>query len=172
MVTVATWQQKLSEHPDRPQGRQRLQLGALLALAGLLNRTTGKGAASLADIAKAAGIGERTVYRATAWAKANGWLSQKRGHGHKASAGYADAAASEWALLLPEQPANWAEQPASSTEQPASSSEQPASSTKPAPRPASRKGKRSQPQGRRCSNGFSIGLVDGIATCCPDHDFT
>lgn len=166
----ALWRQKLSEHPGRPQGRQRLQLDALLALAGLLSAKTGKGSASVADIAQAAGIGERTVKRATAWAQEAGWLEQSR-RGHRLGDG--TAAGSSWELLIPEsQRANSASQRASSTAQRASSGPQRASSPEPAfAPPSSTKRKRSLPQGRRCSNGFSIGLVDGIATCCPDHDF-
>ncbi len=37
---------------------------------------------------------------------------------------------------------------------------------KPAPRR-----KPSKPQGRRCTNGFLVGQVDGVASCCPEHDF-
>jgi hypothetical protein len=127
MVQVLPWQKKLRACSDRPKGRQRRQFDALLALAELLDWPTGKGFASVAQTAKGADVGERTVYRAIAWAQEAGWLHQlKRGHGHKAGSDYAAATASEWELTLPGQPAKPSEQPANSREQPANWAEQPA----------------------------------------------
>lgn len=79
MVTRDTWKCQLQDHPDCPQGRG--QLAVLTALADQMDARTGQGAASVVDVAKAAGVSERTAKRALVWAKTAGLLEQtKRGH--------------------------------------------------------------------------------------------
>jgi hypothetical protein len=101
MVTRAGWLQRLQEHPDRPQGRQRRQLDVLIALADLLDAETGSGQVSVLEVAKAAGVGERTARRALAWAVRAGVLQRSlRGRGR----GAAEAAVSAWQLAVSEKP--------------------------------------------------------------------
>lgn len=97
MVTRAAWLRQLQEHPDRPQGRQHRQLDALLALADLLDAKTGTGQVSVLEVAKAAGVGERTARRVLAWAVETGVLQRScRGRGR----GSAKAAVSGWQLAV------------------------------------------------------------------------
>ena len=80
-MTRDTWKRQLQEHPDRPQGRQRRQLDVLFALADQLDAKTGEGNASVLDLAKAAGVSERTARRAIGWATTSGLLRRTdRGH--------------------------------------------------------------------------------------------
>lgn len=99
MVTRAAWLRQLQEHPDRPRGRQRRQLDALLALADQLDAETGEGTASMLDVAKAAGTSERTTRRAIGWATTSGLL-RRTARGHHRWDG--TTAVSDW--LLSEEP--------------------------------------------------------------------
>jgi hypothetical protein len=129
VVTRAAWLRQLQEHPDRPHGRQRRQLDALLALADQLDAETGEGAASILDVAKAAGTtSERTTRRAIGWATASGLL-RRTARGHRLGDG--TTAPSGWLLLgKPAQPVNSATEPANPAPQAASSRPQPVSSSK------------------------------------------
>lgn len=139
----AGWKRQLQERPDRPQGRQRRQLDVLLALADQLDAETGEGHVAVLELAKAAGVGERTVRRAISWASTSGLLEQtSRGH----RLGDGSTAASGWLLLgeAQRQPANSPPQPANPSGQPVSSQAQPANSAN-APKsrpPSKRTGKR------------------------------
>jgi hypothetical protein len=78
-VNRDTWLRQLREHPDRPQARR--QFAVLIALADQMNARTGQGTASVLDLAKAAGVSERTAKRAIGWARTAGLIEQtKRGH--------------------------------------------------------------------------------------------
>ena len=124
-----TWKRQLQERPDRPCGRQHRQLDALLALADQLDATTGKGNVSVLELAKAAGVSERTAKRAITWARTAGLLKQtSRGH----RLGDGTAAASGWLLLGESEPqrANPSPQSASPASQSANSRPQRANSAK------------------------------------------
>ena len=125
----ATWKRQLQERPDRPQGRQRRQLDALLALADQLDAETGEGAVPLLEVVKAAGVSERTARRAIGWATTSGLLQRTR-RGHRLGDGMTTS--SGWRLLgKPEsQPANSRPEPANPSPQPASSQSQPANPPK------------------------------------------
>jgi hypothetical protein len=140
MVTRAAWLRQLQEHSDRPHGRQRRQLDALLALADQLDAETGEGTASILDVAKAAGTSERTTRRAIDWATTSGLLRRTlRGH----RLGDGTTASSSWLLLgEPAQPANSAPEPANPAPQPVSSRSQPANSPKAPGTAAKRPGRR------------------------------
>ena len=144
MVTRAVWLQQLQKRPDRPQGRQRRQLDVLTALADQLDADTGEGQASVLDVAKAAGVSERTAKRALGWAKAAGVLQQTT-RGHRLGDG--TAVPSGWWLIgeSPSQGASPAAQRANSRPQGASSPPQRANSANAAnARPKARRtGKRS-----------------------------
>jgi hypothetical protein len=129
VVTRAAWLQRLQKNPDRPQGRQRRQLDVLIALADLLDVETGEGTASVLELAKAAGVAERTVRRAIDWAIAAGLL-ERTSRGHRLGDG--TIAPSRWLLLgEPESlPANSSPQPANSSPLPASPPEPPARTSK------------------------------------------
>jgi hypothetical protein len=128
MVTRAAWLRQLQEHSDRPHGRQRRQLDALLALADQLDAETGEGTASILDVAKAAGTSERTTRRAIDWATTSGLL-RRTARGHRLGDG--TTASSSWLLLgEPAQPANSLPEPANPAPQPVSSRSQPANSPK------------------------------------------
>ena len=127
MVTRAAWLRQLEERPDRPQGRQRRQLDVLLALADQLNATTGEGHVSQLELAKAAGVSERTTRRAIGWATTSGLL-RRTARGHRLGDG--TTAQSGWLLLgkpapqpvsPPSQPANPSPQPVNSAPQPVNS---------------------------------------------------
>ena len=101
MLTRDTWKRQLQEHADRPTGRQHRQLDALLALADLVDATTGKGNVSVLELAKAAGLSERTARRALAWAIQAGMIQRScRGRGR----GTATSAVSAWQLAAPRTP--------------------------------------------------------------------
>jgi hypothetical protein len=95
VVTRAAWLRQLQEHPDRPRGRQRRQLDALLALADQLDAKTGKGNVSVLELAKIAGVSERTVKRSLGWARGAGLL-ERTSRGHRLGDG--QTSASEWRL--------------------------------------------------------------------------
>ena len=140
MVTRAAWLRQLQEHADRPRGRQRRQLDALLALADQLDAETGEGTASILDVAKAAGTSERTIRRAIGWAATSGLL-RRTARGHRLGDG--TTASSGWLLLgEPAQPANSLPEPANSAPQPASSRSQPANSPKAPDTAAKRPGRK------------------------------
>jgi hypothetical protein len=67
------------DHPDRPPARQRDVLGMLVLR---LDWRTGEGAASAAQLAADADCDERTVRRATLWARGTGMLT-RTGRGHR-----------------------------------------------------------------------------------------
>jgi hypothetical protein len=177
MVTRAAWLRQLEERPDRPQGRQRRQLDALLALAGQLDAETGEGAASMLEVAKAAGTSERTIRRAIDWATTSGLL-RRTARGHRLGDG--TTASSGWLLLgKPSQPANSPPEPANPAPQPASSRPQPANSPKAPGTAAKRPGRKAtkaeitefrkwasrQPA---CPDGMPGGDLigpDGVAPC-------
>lgn len=89
---------------------------------------SGEGTASILDVAKAAGVSERTTRRAIGWATTSGLL-RRTARGHRLGDG--TTASSGWLLLgEPAQPANSLPQPADPAPQPASSRSQPANSPK------------------------------------------
>ena len=96
MVTRGAWLHRLEQHPDCPQGRG--QLAVLTALADQLDARTGQGTASVLDVAKAAGVSDRTAKRALVWAKTADLLEQTR-RGHHLWDG--TGAPSRWRLLAP-----------------------------------------------------------------------
>jgi hypothetical protein len=96
---ILLWQKAVRDAPDRPPPMQRLVLDSLTLR---VDWQTGKGFASAAALAGDADVGERTVRRATAWARGRGLLvMEKRGHRLTDEA----AKATEWLLRLPPQPA-------------------------------------------------------------------
>ncbi len=146
-----TWLRQLQERPDRPQARR--QFAVLTALADQMNARTGQGTASVLDVAKAAGVSERTAKRAIAWAKTAGLIEQtKRGHHLWDGTG----APSGWRLLR-----------ATATQ---GASERVAQSAKRAPAPR-RRGQASQPaRCRVCRQPLDAAVAAaGIhPTCEPD----
>jgi hypothetical protein len=184
MVKPDAWMRQLQERPDRPRGRQRRQLDVLVALANQLDAETGKGQVPVLDLAKAAGVSERTVRRAIGWATACGLLEQtSRGH----RLGNGTTAASGWLLLgnSESQPASPASQPANSRALQANSQPQPANSTeasksRPAARRSGNRGTPTPPPVREVLNrawctecGFPLDpavAADGVhPTCATDQ---
>jgi hypothetical protein len=98
MAGLGNWLKAVRDHPKRPSP---MQCFALDRLALRLDWTTGEGFASTAEVAADAGCGERTVRRATAWARKHGLLVMNR-RGHRLSDGAASA--SEWRTCLDSQP--------------------------------------------------------------------
>ena len=97
-VRPLKWMAAVRDHPDRPPPEQCLVLDRL---ALRVDWKTGKGFASAAELAGDADVGERTVRRATAWARKHGLLIMgKRGHRR----GDGSAKATDWVLCLPSQP--------------------------------------------------------------------
>lgn len=90
-----TWMTALRDHPDRPPAAQRHVLN-MLALR--LDWSTGCGFASTGQLASDADVDERTVRRATSWARDTDMLVQTR-RGHRITADR--VIASEWSLTLP-----------------------------------------------------------------------
>ena len=77
-MTIEYWLIAVRDHPYRPPPRQRL---VLTCLALRVDPETGRGFASVRTLARDAGVGERTVKQATAWARRSGLLvTSKRGH--------------------------------------------------------------------------------------------
>jgi hypothetical protein len=170
MVTRAAWLRQLEERPDRPQGRQRRQLDVLLALADQLDAKTGEGNVSVLELAKAAGVSERTTRRAIGWATTSGLL-RRTARGHRLGDG--TAASSGWLLLgKPAQPANSPPEPANPAPQPANS---PRASGTAAKRPGWKATKAEITEFRKwasrqppCPDGMPGGDLigpDGVAPC-------
>lgn len=90
-----TWMVALRDHPERPPAAQ---VHVLSMLALRLDWSTGAGFASNGQLASDAQCEERTVKRATKWAREHEMLVQTR-RGHRVSA--ERAIASEWRLTLP-----------------------------------------------------------------------
>jgi len=154
MVTRTAWLRCLEQHPDCPQGRG--QLAVLTALADQLDSRTGQGAASVHDVAKAAGVSERTAKRALVLAKTAGLLEQtKRGHHLWDGTG----APSRWRLL------------AARTTQGDSQSDRQGAKAAAAPR---RRGQATQPpKCRVCHQPLDTDpavAASGIHPCCEPDD--
>lgn len=96
MLTRAAWLAHLQEHPDRPQGRQRRQLDVLVALADQLDAKSGEGHVAVQELAKIAGVSERTIKRALVWARDASML-ERTSRGHRLGDG--TTSASGWRLL-------------------------------------------------------------------------
>ena len=86
------WLKAVRDHPDRPPPVQRHVLTCLVLR---LNWGTGSGYVSARQLAADAGCDERTVRRATRWARRAGLLVMTR-RGHRIRGG--TATASEWRL--------------------------------------------------------------------------
>jgi hypothetical protein len=84
------------DHPDRPPTAQR---HALTMLALRLNWKTGSGYVSTGQLAQDSDAEERTIRRATKWARDAGLLTMTR-RGHRLGNG--QIAASEWQLSQPD----------------------------------------------------------------------
>jgi hypothetical protein len=90
------WMAAVRDHPQRPPSEQR---HVLMNLALRLSWETSTGFASARQLAADVGCDERTVRRATAWARASGMLIRtKRGH----RLGDGSVLASEWRLTTPQ----------------------------------------------------------------------
>jgi hypothetical protein len=152
MVTRDTWKCQLQDHPDCPQGRG--QLAVLTALADQLNARTGQGAGSVHELAKAAGVSDRTAKRALVWAKTAGLLEQtKRGHHLWDGTG----APSRWRLL------------AARTTQGDSQSDRQGAKAAAAPRRRSRASQ--PPKCRVCHQPLDPAVAaSGVHPCCEPDD--
>jgi hypothetical protein len=104
-VRPLEWMTLVRDHPDRPPPDQRYVLGCLaLRLDWDTNgkHVPGHGFASVGQLVKDSGHGERTVRRATEWAREHDMLDRlTRGH----HLGPGAATNSEWRLRRPSQPA-------------------------------------------------------------------
>jgi hypothetical protein len=95
---IERWLTAVRDHPDRPAALQR---HALTMLALRLDWATGRGFASMRDIAADADASDHTVKRATSWARSDKvglLLCTRRGH----RLGNGTTVASEWQLTMPE----------------------------------------------------------------------
>lgn len=90
------WMKAVRDHPQRPPSAQR---DVLFCLALRLDWKTGEGFASTGQLAADADVDERTVRRATGWARKAAMLVQKR-RGHRTGDG--GTLASEWRLTMPQ----------------------------------------------------------------------
>jgi hypothetical protein len=97
-VRPLVWLAAVRDHPQRPAAPQ---CWVLTALALRLDWAAGSGYVSTERLRSDAGITERTVRRATTWARRHGLLVMTR-RGHRMGDGR--KVASEWALALPSQP--------------------------------------------------------------------
>jgi hypothetical protein len=93
---MEAWLAAIRDDPRRPPPHQ---VHALTMLALRVDWTTGTGFASGQQLAADAEATERTVKRATRWAREAGYVVQTR-RGHRISEGV--AAASEWQLIQPD----------------------------------------------------------------------
>ena len=89
------WMAAVRDHPDRPPTGQRL---VLISLALRMDWSTSQGFASADQLARDADCEERTVRRATTWARTAGLIERTR-RGHRISA--ERVIASEWRLTRP-----------------------------------------------------------------------
>jgi hypothetical protein len=96
VTRIAEWQKAVRDHPDRPPPEQCLVLDRL---ALRLDWRTGSGSTSSVQLAADADCTDRTVRRATGWARRAGLLDQTR-RGHRLGNG--QRAASEWQLVIPQ----------------------------------------------------------------------
>jgi hypothetical protein len=96
VTRVLEWMAALRDHPKRPSSMQR-QVLEMLALR--LDWKTGRGFASTGQLADDADVDERTVRRATGWARGADMLIQTR-RGHRLGDGR--TVASEWRLVIPQ----------------------------------------------------------------------
>jgi hypothetical protein len=93
---VPEWLTAIRDHPDRPPLAQRM---VLESLALRLTWKTGTGYASVTQLAADAGdVGQRTVRRATSWARQHR-LARVANRGHRLGDG--SVKATEWVLLQP-----------------------------------------------------------------------
>jgi hypothetical protein len=92
---IERWLAAVRDHPERPPALQRL---ALTCLALRMDWTTGRGYASTGQLAADTDAEERTVRRATGWARDTGLLLRTR-RGHRLGNGRVTA--SEWQLTQP-----------------------------------------------------------------------
>jgi hypothetical protein len=90
-----TWMTAVRDHPERPAATQ---VHVLFALALRMDWSTGQGFASTGQLASDAQCEERTVRRATGWARKAEMLVQSR-RGHRLGNG--KVIASEWCLAMP-----------------------------------------------------------------------
>ena len=92
---IERWLMAVRDHPDRPPPMQR---HVLTMLALRLNWKSGAGYVSTGQLVTDSGAEDRTVRRATAWARDHGLLVQTR-RGHRLGNG--QIVASEWRLTQP-----------------------------------------------------------------------
>lgn len=90
---IEPWLKAIRDHPERPSSPQ---CWVLAMLAERLSWRTGEGFASTAQLMADTGESERTVRRATRWARDAGLLKEVR-RGHRLGDGRCRA--SEWALI-------------------------------------------------------------------------
>jgi hypothetical protein len=90
------WMTAIREHSSCPPSAQ---CAVLLSLALRMDQETGAGLASAGQLADDAQCDERTVRRATGWARKAGMLEQST-RGHRLGDGR--AVASEWRLVMPQ----------------------------------------------------------------------
>lgn len=75
---IERWLMAIRDHPKRPP---LTQCHVLTMLALRMDWTTGRGFASMQQLSADSGANERTIRRATSWARGDGYLVQvKRGH--------------------------------------------------------------------------------------------
>ena len=97
MTRPLAWMTAIRDHPKRPTPAQHLILNCL---ALRLDWETGAGFASVRQLTDDAGVNEKTVRRATTWARDNGFLTRTR-RGHRINA--ETVIASSWRLTIPGQ---------------------------------------------------------------------
>ena len=95
---IEIWLAAIRDHPNRPP---LTQCHVLTMLALRMNWATGRGFASMHQLSADSGANERTVRRATSWARGDGYLVQVR-RGHYISA--ERKAATVWQLTQPSYP--------------------------------------------------------------------
>jgi hypothetical protein len=103
---IESWLTAVRDHPERPAAHQ---CHVLTMLALRMDWKTGCGFASTGQLVADAEAAERTVRRATSWARRSALLLQTR-RGHRLGNG--QVAASEWQLTQPATPDLLTSQPA------------------------------------------------------------
>lgn len=92
---IERWLAAVRDHPERPPSAQRY---VLVCLALRMDWVTGRGFASTGQLAADSDAEERTIRRATGWARDTGLLLRTR-RGHRLGNGRVTA--SEWQLTQP-----------------------------------------------------------------------